>query len=259
MLADALRAGGHQPIPLVWGRGTPVGATVVVRSTWDYVDRLDAFGRWLDDLDASGAIVHNSTALIRWNLHKGYLVDLDLANVPTVPTLVLARRNTVRLGDLPWDDVVLKPAVSASARGTAHTGRIGSDAAQRHLDRLLDDQDVIVQPYLPSIAEDGEISVIVVDGTPTHAIAKRPAPGDWRVQRELGGTTAVVAISAALATVAAAAVDALPAAPTFARVDLVRGVDDRLLVIEVELIEPELWFDLAPDAATRLAAAVTRS
>jgi hypothetical protein len=78
------------------------------------------------------------------------------------------------------------------------------------------------------------------------------------VQRELGGTTAVVAVTEALAAAAAAALDALPAAPTFARVDLVRGVDDRLLVIEIELIEPELWFDLAPDAATRLAEAVTR-
>jgi glutathione synthase/RimK-type ligase-like ATP-grasp enzyme len=258
VLAAALRAVGHEPIPLVWGRGTPRGATVVVRSTWDYVDRLAAFGRWLDDLDSCGAIVHNSTALIRWNLHKGYLIDLDLADVPTVPTLVLAGGSPVRLTDLPWDDVVLKPAVSASARRTVHTRRIGPDAAQRHLDRLLDDQDVIVQPYLASIADHGEVSVIVVDGTPTHAIAKRPAPGDWRVQRELGGTTAVVAVTEALAAAAAAALDALPAAPTFARVDLVRGVDDRLLVIEIELIEPELWFDLAPDAATRLAEAVTR-
>jgi glutathione synthase/RimK-type ligase-like ATP-grasp enzyme len=258
VLADAVRAAGHEPVPLVWGRDAPRGATVVVRSTWDYVERLDAFDRWLDDLDASGAIVHNSTTLIRWNLHKGYLVDLDRADVPTVPTLVLPGGNPVRLTALPWRDVVLKPAVSASARGTIHTGRVGPAASQRHLDRLLDDHDVVVQPYLPSIAEHGEISVVVVDGAPTHAIAKRPAAGDWRVQRELGGTTAVVAVTEAVATAAAAALDAVPEAPTFAGVDLIRGVDDRLLVMEIELIEPELWFDLVPDAATRLAAAVTR-
>ena len=120
--------------------------------------------------------MHNPTALVRWNMHKSYLVDLAGRGVPTVPTIVLPAGRRVDLGALPWPDVVVKPAVGASARMTVHTGRLAADAAQQHLDRLLDGEDAVVQPYLPSIADDGELSVVVIGGAPTHAVAKRPAP-----------------------------------------------------------------------------------
>jgi glutathione synthase/RimK-type ligase-like ATP-grasp enzyme len=258
VLADALRVAGHEPIPLVWGREVPPGATVVVRSPWDYVDRPDDFRRWLDELDRQDAVVHNPTALVRWNLHKSYLVDLAGRGVATVPTIVLPAGHRVAIGELPWPDLVVKPAVGASARMTVHTGRMGAQAAQQHIDRLLDSEDAVVQPYLPSIADDGELSVVVIDGRPTHAVAKRPAPGDWRVQRELGGSETAVPITAELATAAATTIAAVGPVPSYGRVDLVRGDDGQLLLIEVELIEPELWFDLAPAAATALAAVVTR-
>jgi glutathione synthase/RimK-type ligase-like ATP-grasp enzyme len=256
VLAAALRVTGHDPIPLVWGGPVPRGATVVLRSPWDYVERPEDFTRWLDGLDAAGGTVHNATELVRWNLHKSYLVDLAARGVSTVPTLVLARGRPVTLGALPWADVVIKPAVGASARLTVHTGRVSPTDAQHHLDQLLAAEDVVVQPFLPSIADHGEISVIVVAGDVTHAVQKRPAHGDWRVQHELGGTVTPIAVTPELRAAAMATIAALDPAPTYARVDLVRDRDGRLLLIEVELIEPELWFDLAPRAATRLAAAV---
>ena len=230
----------------------------MLRSPWDYVDRPDEFRRWLDALDRHGATVHNATTLVRWNLHKAYLVDLAGRGASTVPTVVVPRGRPAALDALPWPDVVIKPAIGASARLTVHTGRIAADEAQHHLDRLLDGEDAVIQPYLPSIADHGELSVVVIHGEPTHAIAKRPAPGDWRVQRELGGTVDLIPMTAELITAAMATITALDSMPTYARVDLVRADDKELLLIEVELIEPELWFDLAPDAATRLAAAVSR-
>jgi glutathione synthase/RimK-type ligase-like ATP-grasp enzyme len=256
VFADALRAIGVEPLPLLWGRAVPAGATVVLRSPWDYVDRPGDFARWLDDLDAIGATVHNATDLVRWNVHKSYLVDLATRGVDTVPTLALPAGSAARLGDLPWPDVVLKPAVGASARRTVHSGRMAAPDAQRHLDALLADEDAVVQPYIPSIADHGEISIIVIDGEATHAVAKRPAPGDWRVQRELGGTVELVPVTPDLAAAAATTIGALDATPSFARVDLVPDSDGQLLLIEVELIEPELWFDLAPGAARALATAV---
>jgi glutathione synthase/RimK-type ligase-like ATP-grasp enzyme len=258
VFADALRTTGREPVAMVWGGAVPADATVVLRSPWDYVDRPGEFARWLDDLDAAGATVHNATDLVRWNVHKSYLVDLAARGVATVPTLALPAGSPAWLGDLPWRDVVLKPAVGASARRTVHTGRMAAPDAQRHLDALLAVEDAVVQPYVPSIADHGEISVIVIDGEATHAVAKRPAPGDWRVQRELGGTVTIVAVTPDLVAASATTIGALDATPSFARVDLVRDRDGHLLLIEVELIEPELWFDLAPAAATALAAAVTR-
>ena len=170
--------------------------------------------------------------------------------------MVLPRGQPVDLGVLPWPDVVVKPAIGASARLTVHTGRLAADDAQRHLDRLLEGEDAVVQPYVPSITEQGELSVVVIAGETTHVVAKRPALGDWRVQRELGGTVTRVPMTAELRAAAAATIAALDPPPTYARVDLVRADDGQLLLIEVELIEPELWFDLAPDAAIRLAAAL---
>ncbi len=234
----------------------PTGATVVLRSPWDYVERPAAFGRWLDELDRNGVEVHNPTALVRWNIHKSYLVELAERGVPTVPTAVLPAGRHVAMADLPWPDVVVKPAIGASARLTVHTARLDAAAAQQHLDRLVGAEDAVVQPYLSSIAEHGEISVVVVAGVATHAVAKRPAPGDWRVQRELGGTVTLVPVSTELLAAAATTIAALATMPSYARVDLIRDADGQLLLIEVELIEPELWFDLAPHAATALAAHV---
>ena len=216
MFADALRAAGHDPIPLVWGHAVPAAATVVLRSPWDYVDRPDEFRRWLDALDRQGTTVHNATTLVQWNLHKAYLVDLAGRGVSTVPTVVLPHGQPAALDALPWRDVVIKPAIGASARMTVHTGRLAADEAQQHLDRLLDGEDAVIQPYLPSIADHGELSVVVIDGEPTHAIAKRPKPGDWRVQRELGGTVDLIPMTAELVTAAMATVTALDSMPTYA-------------------------------------------
>ena len=125
---------------------------------------------------------------------------------------------------------MVKPAIGASARMTVHTGRLAADEAQQHLDRLLDGEDAVIQPYLPSIADHGELSVVVIDGEPTHAVAKRPTPGDWRVQRELGGTVDLIPMTAGLVTAAMATITALDSTPTYARVDLVRADDGQLAV-----------------------------
>ena len=160
VFADALRRRGCEVGAVPWDAPETIGpgASVVVRSTWDYVDRVDEFLRWLDALDARGVAVHNPTDVLRWNVHKGYLLELASAHVPVVPTELVRRGSEAQLNEVlarrGWNDVVIKPAVGGTARLTEHSGRIGSDAAADHLARLIDREDAIVQPVIESVATD---------------------------------------------------------------------------------------------------------
>ena len=239
-----------------WDDGAS-GSLVVLRSTWDYAGRVDEFRAWLDHLDAAGVVVRNPTDVVRWNMHKSYLLDLQGRGVPVVPTRLVERGAAVTLGEVAaaagWDDVVVKPAVAATARLTIHQAREGAGAAGRHFADLVAVEDVLVQPYLPAVVSEGEVSVVAIGGEPTHAVRKWAKPGDWRVQVNFGGSDERVALDDELLAVAARALGALDAVPAYARVDVARH-EGRYHLMELELIEPELFFDHAPDAADRLAA-----
>lgn len=258
VLADAFAAVGREARPVVWGERLPSGSTLVIRSTWDYIEHPDRFQRWLEELDADGVLVHNPTSVLRWNLHKGYLLDLDERGVPTVPTMLVRRGRGVALDALlreqGWDDAVVKPAIGGTARLAMHVGAVGVDAAQLHLDDLVVQEDAVVQAFVPSVRAAGELSVIVIGGEVTHAVRKRARPGEWRVQSEYGGRSELIDLDDRLASAALAATGAVRPAPTYARVDLVEDPNGQLRVIELELVEPELFFRLHPAAAARLAA-----
>lgn len=239
-----------------WDDGAS-GSLVVLRSTWDYAGRVDEFRAWLDRLDAGGAVVRNPTDLVRWNLHKSYLLDLAGRGVPVVPTRLVPRGADVSLGEVAaaagWKDVVVKPAVAATARLTIHEAREGAAGAARHFADLVAVEDVLVQPFLPAVVDEGEVSIVAIGGEATHAVRKRAKPGDWRVQINFGGTDERIALDDELLAVAARALGALDDPPAYARVDVARH-DGRYHLMELELIEPELFFDHAPEAADRLAA-----
>jgi glutathione synthase/RimK-type ligase-like ATP-grasp enzyme len=262
LLVDALRGLGADVERWAWddpSAGWDAVDLVVVRSTWDYHRRLPEFLDWVDRV-ARSVMVVNPAHLLRWNSHKSYLLDLAAAGLAVVPTrLVVAGAP----GDLEaimveegWDEVVVKPAVSASAEGAVLVRRGGVAKGSAHLE-ALSDRDMLVQPFLGGVADPGEVSVVVIGGAASHAVRKRPATGDFRVQEHFGGSVDVVDggswHDAALRAVAAA-----PGLPVFARVDLVPE-RDVLLVAELELIEPSLFLDLVPGSADRLAAALVRN
>ena len=255
-LASALERRGAAAVPLRWGHDVPAGATIVIRSTWDYVERPARFARWLAHLVARDATIHNPVGLLRWNIHKRYLTALARRGVPIVPTRVVAagaRCDVAALrAEMSWDDIVVKPAIGGSARLAMHSRQGGMHAVQRHLDRLTRQEDALVQPFLDSIATSGEISVVAIAGAPCLAVEKRPAAGDWRVHAEFGGTAAPAPLTEALVRIARAALDVLDETPTYARVD-VTGDPSGHQVLELELIEPELFFRLDPTLADRLA------
>jgi hypothetical protein len=228
---------------------------VVVRTTWDYYTRLDEFlgwARWVDTLTS----LRNPVATLEWNSHKRYLLRLGAAGVPVPPTTLIPRHApATRLGSVLGrhgdSDVVLKPAVAIGARG-ALRAPADSAVAANHLATLASAGDVLVQPLVDSVLTRGESSLVFFGGQFSHAVRKVPAKGDYRVHERYGGVVRPHTPSDAELAVARAALTAAPSLPMYARVDLVELAGGPA-VMELELIEPELFLPYHPDAADRYA------
>ena len=219
---------------------------VLIRTTWDYTSRREEFVAWCERT-AAGAPLLNPPAVVRWNSHKGYLRELAAAGVPTVPTEVVTDPGAATFDGA----VVIKPAVSSGAFGAGRFAA-GDPAAGDHLLGVLEEGDAIVQPYVPSVAAQGERSLIYLGGELSHAVNKQPAAGDYRVQDRYGGQVHRHEPDPAELAAAQAALDHVGQSLTYARVDLVHG-EDGPMVIELELIEPELFLGVEPSAPVRLA------
>jgi glutathione synthase/RimK-type ligase-like ATP-grasp enzyme len=232
-------------------------ALTIVRSPWDYVDHLDEFLAWAAHVDAVSTL-WNPLALLQWNTHKAYLLDVYERGAPIVPTVVLLGGSAASLAGIcdaqGWNAVVVKPAVSSGARG-ARRSEVGDPEAQVHLDALLAQGDVLVQQFVPTIGDEGEWSVVLVNGQVAHALRKRPASGDYRVQEEWGGTAELVEPSESLAELARRVSSVLPTPALYARVDIVT-VAGQWHLMEIEVTEPYLWLELAPRTTETLADAI---
>jgi glutathione synthase/RimK-type ligase-like ATP-grasp enzyme len=275
-LAAALRGLGVRVDPAVWSDATVRWGDydlVLVRSCWDYHLRLGEFLMWLAALETSGVTLRNPPALVRWNAHKRYLDELGADGIRVVPGAWVRVGGLARaLARCGWDDAVVKPAVGASAYGIFRTSPRSAGEGERRIRDLVASGTVsnefLVQPYVPEIVSDGEWSLVFLpDGGRlrfSHGVCKRPAPEDFRVQLELGGTAVAATPAAGLVADAWAALEracarcAVPAAEVlYARVDgfARRG---RLVITELECIEPELFLAHDPDAAARLAGATVQ-
>ena len=254
-VAAALSGLGVDSLTVSWtdpAVGRSDADLALIRSTWDYTTRLPEFLSFLTGLPMP---VANAVAVVRWNCHKGYLTTLAAGGAPVVPTVVLRAGAAPELPDFDSTDVIVKPASSAGARGVGRFAA-GSVAARDHLEALLTSGDALVQPFQPVVA-DGERSLVFLGGGYSHAVRKTPAAGDFRVQEQYGGIIVPHLPSAAELDAAAAALDAVPGgagALLYARVDLI-GPASSPLVMELELIEPELFLPHAPGSAAVLARA----
>jgi glutathione synthase/RimK-type ligase-like ATP-grasp enzyme len=265
-LLRALRERGAEPTPVVWEdplvdwAAAPV---TVIRSTWDYTFRRGAYLAWARRA-ASATRLLNPAPVVEWSTHKGYLLDLARAGVPIVPTTLVTKGSGFDLAnhvdDRGWPEIVIKPAVGASGQWAGRFASSDVTAAQAHLDVLLGQGDALVQPLLPSVPEEGELSVVWIDGDVRFAVRKRGAPGDFRVHNDFGGSESREDPDAEALRVARAAVAASPQADEllYARVDLVRGLDEELCVMEHELVEPELFFGVSAQGTAAMADAILR-
>lgn len=254
--AAALTAAGADVTPIVWSDrfdGTAFDL-VLPLVAWGYHKHFDRWMAALDRLEGQRARVRNPVSLLRWNSDKNYLAELYERTIPVVPTEVAevlddASLETIR-ARFGCADLVVKPPVSASAYLTFRI-REGDPIPGAVRGRRM-----MVQPWLESITTTGEWSLLFFDGRLSHALSKVPVAGDFRVQPEHGGIIERCEPPPGAEDVALAALAAAPAPALYARVDLVVGNCGALQVIELELIEPALWLDQAPDAARRFAEAV---
>lgn len=256
LLVEALQQRGVSVDVRPWGDGTDWSAVrlVVVRAPWDYFGHLAQFLAWAGSVDAVTQLV-NPVEVLRWNSHKGYLLELAGRRIPTPPTTVLRRgappaEQQAALAEMLADDVVIKPAVSVGAIGALRADPGGPQAAA-HLAATVADGDTLVQPLERAVLTEGEASLIYFGGTFSHAVRKVPAAGDYRVHDHYGGEVLAHEATRAQRSAAETALAAVPAAVDYARVDLVR-LDDPL-VMELELIEPELFLHHDITASGRFA------
>lgn len=254
--SEALAAGGAEVEAVAW---TEAGSL----SGFDLVTPLVAWGyhlryaRWLELLDRAEAErwqMVNPPALLRWNSDKAYLSELTESGVATVPTMTVESCCDADLEEArstfgsEW--IVVKPPVSASAMGTHRLG------PQDDLPGEARGRPMIIQPLIEEIARTGEFSLMLFDGEFSHAVVKRPKSGDFRVQEYHGGATLPCnAPPEGAIELAQAALAAAPASATYARVDIVPDDEGVLRIMELELIEPSLFLDHAPDGG----ASFTRS
>ena len=262
LLSDSLAARGITAVSMIWDQPTasePAWDLVVIRSTWDYTERLGAFLAWTDSLPW----VENPSLVMAWNTDKRYLDALASAGIPTIPTTYA--RTGQELVVPGTDRFVVKPTVGAGSKGALLLDAQESERARAHVDELAArGKEAMVQPYLAEVETKGETGVILIDGRPAHAIEKGPmlvADAMDRSGLYLTESISVREATSAEIDLAIATHDAalghlgLETPLLFCRVDLLPGPEGPT-VIEFEATEPSLFLRLAPQSAALLAEAI---
>ena len=229
--------------------------SILFRSTWDYFDRFQEFSVWLEKVSEITKLI-NSEKIIRWNMDKHYLKDLEKNGIHTIPTFYIEKGAKTTLQTIHkenhWNHTILKPCVSGSAR---HTYKLNPENLVKHeeiFQKLISKEAMMLQPFQNSIVEVGEISLVIIDGKFTHAVLKKAKKGDFRVQDNWGGTVHIYNPGMEEINFAENAVKACIEFPVYARVDITTDNDGKLTIVEMELIEPELWFRNNPRSADQL-------
>jgi hypothetical protein len=198
---------------------------IILRSTWNYPQHYSAFLSWLTHVESIQANIFNHPSVLRWNSHKSYLLELAAKGIPIIPTRIIAKNTPINA-----HDGIQKPAIGNRSQGlTRH--------APAHISH---NHDMLLQPYMREVDTDGEYQYIFIGNTHTHTMHK---------------TAKTIRLSKAPSSFihqAAAVIMAIHPKPLYARVDGIH-VNDKLLLMELELIEPLLYLDVYPQAAVLMA------
>ncbi len=234
---------------------------ILFRTTWDYFDRYDEFSKWLNKVSKQ-TILLNSEAIIRWNIDKHYLQDLQKKEVHICESYFIETTEKDSLQELAakhqLNEFVLKPCVSGGGR---HTYRINPQNISAHeaiFKKLIAREALILQPFQHNIVKKGEISLILINGKFTHAVLKIAKKGDFRVQDDFGGSVHNYTPTQLEINFAEKAIKACNELPIYARVDIFTDNNNKLALAELELIEPELWFRNNTKAADELAKGIQK-
>jgi len=237
-------------------------AAVYIGTPWDYPDDPQNFMQVLQTIDNSDATLVNDVRIVRWNIEKTYLRDLQAGGADIVPTIFdkkLQSANLEHYFDAHRSDrIIIKPVVSTNATDTFLLERNLSDEVRSQLLQAFSERQFMVQPFIPAIQSEGEYSLFYFADEFSHAILKTPIRADFRVQEEYGADILQVQPEAALIAAADKALQLVNPAPVYARCDFVRADDGRFLVMELELIEPSMYLRTKDDSSAKFAAAFDR-
>jgi len=232
---------------------------VIIRSTWDYWNDVPAFLDTLERINGETRLA-NRLELVRWNLAKTYMIDLQHRGVGTVPTLWadslepdFPASYQLKLG---VDEIVVKPVVGANGEDAYRVSKADTAVRIQSIAARFQKRDCMIQPFMPSIIKEGEYSLFFFAGQYSHAILKKPAQAEFRSQEERGAEIRAMLPHEKLLQRAQQAMATLSPSPLYARIDFIRDAADDFLVMELELIEPSLYLRMDPRAPGRFAASI---
>ncbi len=226
---------------------------LIFRNTWDYYQKEIVFNQWLKKIESSGIKTLNPISVIQKNKHKFYLKELEKIGILILPTIFLKKNSNPDLQTLipeNWQKIVLKPAFSAGSYLTKLIDRNELEFIQTEFKEHFETNDFLLQEFRPEIKEVGETSFIFFNGKFSYAVNKKPTESDFRVQIQFGGKYTLIEPNAHLVSQAELVLSKIPEKLLYARVDGI-VIENKLHLMEIELIEPDLYFDLACGARER--------
>ncbi|MDR9415998.1 MAG: hypothetical protein RI564_06930 [Gracilimonas sp.] len=230
--------------------------SVIFRSTWDYFDRFEEFKSWLNFVAQKTHLI-NSHELVKWNIDKHYLADLVRNNIAVVPTRFIELGSNLSLQYLHeitgWTDTVIKPTVGGAGRHTYRIDTHNLNIIAQKLESVMQEESFMLQPFQHSIIDSGERSLVFFGLNYSHSVLKKAREGDFRVQDDFGGSVLPYEPGKEEIQFARSAIQACPEIPLYSRVDIITANNGKYAISELELIEPELWFRIKPEAAQMLA------
>ena len=236
---------------------------VYICTPWDYQNDVAGFLDVLATIENSSARLVNSLDLVHWNLQKTYLRELETRGADIVPSRFFecfdADRIAACFDEYGTGTIVVKPVVGANSDNIFVLTRPLQDDLVDELSQVFADRPFFVQPFVDSVRSEGEYSLFFFGGEYSHAILKKPKPGDFRTQEEHGADILSVEAPAALVETARRVLGVVNPQPVYVRADFVRGAGERFLLMELELIEPALYFRTDPGSAGRFAGALSRA
>ncbi|GAA3969395.1 hypothetical protein GCM10022246_22590 [Pedobacter ginsengiterrae] len=221
----------------------------ILKSPWDYFDLYEDFKSWLNLLEGKNIRLLNPIDIVRWNADKHYLKEIELAGLNITPSIFINNSDEINLNaffeKFNTDKLIVKPCVSGGAKNTFKVTIDNVEAVNEKLSLLIQNEDFIIQPFLPEILENGEWSFIFFNGIYSHTLVKKAKQGDFRVQPAHGGSVHIQNPDQALIEIAAEYVKLFAKDCLYARVDGT-FVNNQFLLMELELIEPFLFLNTAP-------------
>lgn len=254
ILIPLLLENGLRAEPVIWNDKNVNWKSydyLIVRNIWDYYLETKAFEEWLDLMEDLKIQVLNSVRVVRQNMHKFYLKEFRESGIRIIPTLFSGQNSPVSLGEVlarQWDQIVIKPAVSAGS----HLTNIyrAEDLDAEAFDEVVSGNDWLIQPFLKEIETNGEISMIFFNGRFSHAILKKPKEGDFRVQSQYGGQYQLFEPAQELIATGQKVISQINEPLLYGRVDGLM-IDGTFNLMELELIEPDLYFQYDERIAQR--------